>query len=443
MTEHCFRCLRLAASGLVVFAAGAALPEVLPAEPATDVLVSIVVTRHGVRSPLLDANTAFGIYSVGAWPQWPVRPGQLTPHGKRQMKMLGAYYREFYLRAGLLSGRADQDAERIILRADSDQRTIETARDMGAGLLPGREPVIQARLQGEPDPLFEPVKAGLGHPDFSLAAAAVLGRIGGNPANPVTAHAAEIALLERVLLGGDGKVLAGKKSLLDSPVSVDPDLGGGNAVAIRGPLRDAMRCTDGFVLEYAEGMPLPDVGWGRLSRADLTELLQLHSLYFNLTQTTLYPAQVQASNLASHILATLEQAATGRAVAGAICSPAGRIVVLVGHDTNLVNLAGLMGVSWRMDGSQEDPIFPGGALVFELRRRRVDGQALVRLSYVCQTLEQMRAGDAPTLENPPVVAPIFMPGCSAATPGYDAPLERVEDLFHRVIDPGFVVPSSS
>ena len=442
MAGHCFRFLRFAVPGLVVFGAGVASSEVWATEPETDVLMSIMVTRHGVRSPLLDANTAFGMYSAGPWPQWPVPAGHLTPHGKRQMEMMGAYYREFYLRAGLLSGRTDQDAERIILRADSDQRTIETARDLGAGLLPGRALVVRARPQDKPDPLFEPIKAGLGHPDFLLAAAAVLGRIGGNPANPVTAHAAEFAILERVLLGGDGKVPAGKKSLLDSPVSLDPDLRVGNAVSIKGPLRDAMRCTDNFVLEYAEGMPLADVGWGRLSRADLTELLQIHSLYFNLTQTTLYPAQVQASNLASHILATLEQAATGRAVAGAICSPAGRLVVLVGHDTNLTNLAGLMRVSWRMDGSQDDPIFPGGALVFELRRRRIDGQALVRLSFVCQTLEQMRAGDAPTLESPPVVAPIFMPGCSAATPGYDAPLERVEALFHQVIDPGFVAPTS-
>jgi 4-phytase/acid phosphatase len=47
------------------------------------------------------------------------------------------------------------------------------------------------------------------------------------------------------------------------------------------------------------------------------------------------------------------------------------------------------------------------------------------------------------LDNPPMVAPIFIPGCSAATPGYDAPLDRIEALFHRVIDPASVTPTSS
>jgi hypothetical protein len=55
----------------------------------------------------------------------------------------------------------------------------------------------------------------------------------------------------------------------------------------------------------------------------------------------------------------------------------------------------------------------------------------------------MRTGVALTLKNPPAIAPIFIPGCSVSTPGYDAPLERVESLIHRVMDPAFVAPGSS
>ena len=443
MTLGLSRRLRSASCGLAVFAASAASPASPAVAPDSEMVMAIIVTRHGVRSPLLDANAAFGIYSADHWPQWTVPAGNLTPHGKRQMEMMGAYYREIYVSEGLLTGRTEADGERITLRADSDQRTIETARDLGAGLLPGAQPPVQARPRQEPDPLFQPVKAGFGHPDFPLAAASLLGRIGGNPANPVAAHAATFATLERILLGGSGRVPAGKKSVLDSPISLAPDRSSGIAVSFDGPLRIATRCTDNFVLEYAEGMPLSDVGWGRVSPADLTELLELHSLYFDLTQSTFYPAQVQVSNLASHILDTLEQGATGRAVAGALSGPAGRLVIVVGHDSNLASLAGLLGVSWWMDGTQRDPVLPGGALVFELRRRRGDGRSLVRLYYVCQTLEQMRAGEAPTLGNPPAIAPIFIPGCSASTPGCDAPFESVERLFHRVIDPAFVAPTAS
>ena len=303
-------------------------------------------------------------------------------------------------------------------------------------------PVVHARPQGEPDPLFEPVKAHFGNPDFALASASLLGRIGGDLANPISAHAAAFATLQRIFSAVTERFRRESgRSWIRRP-RFRPKRAPGLSVSTKGPLQDATRCTDDFILEFAEGMPMSDVGWGRVSRADLTELLEIHSLYFNLTQATFYPAQVQVSNLASHILDTLEQGATGRAVPGALCGPAGRLVVVVGHDSNLASLAGLMGVSWWMEGTQRDPVLPGGALVFELRRSRSDGRNLVRLHYVCQTLEQMRSGETLTLRNPPPTAPIFIPGCSAPTPGYDAPLDRVETLLHRVIDPAYVTPSS-
>jgi len=196
-------------------------------------------------------------------------------------------------------------------------------------------------------------------------------------------------------------------------------------------------------LEYAEGMPMRDVGWGRVSRPTLTQLLELHSLYFDFTQRTFYPAQVQASNLASHLLQTLEQAVSNRTVPGAIGEVGDRLVVVMGHDTNQANLSGLLGLSWLLPGAQECPLFPGGALVFELWRHRTDGRFEVRIRYVSQTLEQTRALDRLTLDHPPAVAPIFVPACSEPTQGYPVPFERFEGLLRRVIDPEFVTPESS
>jgi len=66
----------------------------------------------------------------------------------------------------------------------------------------------------------------------------------------------------------------------------------------------------------------------------------------------------------------------------------------------------------------------------------------VRAYYGCQTLDQMRSGEPLTMEHPPQVAPIFIPQCSGAAPGYDAPLEKFQALLSRSIDPAFVVPGS-
>lgn len=324
----------------------------------------------------------------------------------------------------------------MVFRADSDQRTIETARDLAAGLLPGGRVEVQARAGGELDPLFHPLEARVGHPDPALAVAAVRGRLGDQPAAVLAACAPALATLERVLCGGDGTVPAGKVSVRDLPIEVEPDGKVPGLVIINGPLLIGQRCAEIFLLEYADGMPLADVGWGRINPPVLTELMRLQSVGFDLAEGTFYVAQEKASNLASHIGRTFEQAVKRAPVSGALGNLDSRLVVLAGHDTNLRNLAGLLGLSWWFDGTQRDPTLPGGALVFELRRNRDDGRYSVRTFYVAQTLDQIRKLEPLGLEHPPAVAPIFIPQCSGAAPGYDVPIERFQALLDRVIDPG-------
>jgi 4-phytase/acid phosphatase len=405
----------------------------------SDVRLVVMITRHGVRTPL-QTNEFLGRYAAQPWPQWPVPIGYLTPHGQQHMALMGAYYRALFVHEGVLQGKTEEDAARIYFRADSDQRTIETGRDLAAELLPGAQPDLHARANEATDPMFRPVKVPVGHPDRDRAVAAVLGRMGGDPANVIQALQPAFAALHQVLFG-DGGVPAGKSWVLDLPSVVRPgELD--HTVSISGSLETAKNLTEALLLEYAEGMPLREVGWGRLSPQTLTQLMQLHSLYFNLGDATFYPAQVQASNLASHILATIDQAATGRTAPGAFGTPDHKLVVVVAHDTNIVNLGGLLGLGWWLPGTQLNPVLPGGALIFELRQRHRDAQFVVRTYYVSQTLEQMRQLTPLTLENPPPTAPIFIPGCSEPGPGFDAPLNRFEELLHRVIDPEFVLPGT-
>ncbi len=433
----CLRQLCRLAAVLLLGAAGAA-PATRAGEPDSDLRLVIMVTRHGVRSPLY-TNNELGRFAAQPWPQWTVAPGILTPHGRQQMILMGAYYRALYTAEGLLTGDAATDLPRVYFRASSFQRTRETAQDLAAGMLPGATIELHARPLDEFDPMFRPVMLPVGHPDRNLGVAAVLGRIGQDPTAVLRACTPEFATLHRVLLG-IGAMPAGKVDLRDLPATVVPGTGD-STVTVQGPLRTAMQITDNLMLEYAEGMPMAEVGWGRLTPADLTQLIRLHSLYFDLAHATFYPAQAQASNLASHILLTVDQAASGRPDPGAFGTLAHRLVVIVGHDTNIIGLGGLLGLSWWLPGTQPNPVLPGGALVFELRQRRQNHQFTVRAYYLSQTLEQMRALDPLTPKNPPARAPIFLPGCSEAGPGFDAPLGRFDELLRRVIDPGFVLPS--
>jgi 4-phytase/acid phosphatase len=420
-------CVALFSVGLAGRAAGESAGD--------EMQLAIVLTRHGVRSPLL-TNEQMASLAAQPWPKWEVAPGIQTPRGDRLIALMGDYYRARFLRGGLLSGDPARDAPLVFVRADNDQRTIATGRILGRALLQGAEPDVNSLEKGVSDPLFRPLEARVGHADPALAAAAVLGRMGGDPRNMERAFAPQLAELEEIMFGPGGMPPAG--SPLDKPTSVVP---GENIslIALRGRLKAAAVCTESLLLEYTDGMPASDVGWGRADGKALTDLLTLHELSFDLTQRTRYPAQVEGSNLASHIIDTLEQAALGQPLPGALGPSGERIVVLVGHDTNIANIGGLLDLSWWIPGTQANPLLPGGALVFELWKRGGDkGGFYVRLSYVAQTLEQMRDASPLSLENPPARSPIFIPGCSGPAPDFDAPLPSLVRQARRVIDPAFV-----
>jgi 4-phytase / acid phosphatase len=397
----------------------------------------IVLTRHGVRSPL-QSPEALAKYAAQPWPKWETEPSVQTPHGNQLISIMGDYYRQRFLRSGLLSGDPAVDGPLVFLRADNDQRTIETARILGRALVPVGEPDVHALAEGTVDPLFRPVRAAVGHPDPELAAAAVLGRLGGDPRNIERTYARQFSELKDILYG------PGVTPPESSGFGVPSTIKAGHQeylVDITGPLRAAEVTTDSFILEYADGKPEADVGWGKVNASVLTDLLTLHELLFDLSERTFYPAQVNASNLASHIVDSLEQGALGEPVPGAL-GPAGeRIIVLAGHDSNIAALGGLFGMNWLLPGTQMNPMLPGGALVFELwKRGGPQGDFYVRTSYVAQSLDEQREAATLSLDHPPGRAPIFVPGCGGIAPNFDASLKAFVRQARRVIDPAFTAP---
>jgi 4-phytase/acid phosphatase len=377
----------------------------------------VIVSRHGVRSPT-GKTDQLNRYSTRPWPVWSVPPGNLTEHGAKLMTLFGAYDRVLLVKQGLLSADGCVDAKHVSIIADSDQRTRETGKALAAGLLPGCNVEVHALAEGVPDPLFHSLAAGVGHPDKQLATAAVSGRIGNNPAGLVEAYRPQLQSMEDILLrckpdiqcGGNG--VSAASSLFDLPSSISPGKGD-HLVELRTPLATAATMAENLLLEYTEGMDKALVGWGAVDGNKVRELIQIHTRSADIERRTSYLARVQSSNLLSHILDSMQQAATGKPVAGALGKLSDSLLILVGHDTNLTNISGALDLSWLIDGRRDDTP-PGGALVFELWQNRGKSEYEVRTFYTAQTLEQMRNATPLSIENPPERVPVFVPGCGRA-----------------------------
>ena len=400
---------------------------------------ALIFSRHGVRSPT-KPNSEYAQYAAQEWPTWPVCPGDLTPNGKKLMILLGAYYREYFTKEGLITGISVKDAEYTYFYADNAERTLKSAEGLAMGLLESSV-AIQAVKDGAIDPLFKPVQAHVDNPDRTLAVAALNGRIGDDPAALAAAYNGQLCLLENILLEpSDDCVFVlppGKVSVKDLPISISSG-GEDSLVTFSGSIPTASTLAEIFILEYCEGFE--QVGWGKLNPDLISRIAQLHTIYFDLRNRTPYIAQVQGSNLASHILATLTQAAQRMPVRGAIGRPSDSLVFLVGHDDEIASLGGLLRFDWLLPGYQPNDTPPGGAMVFELRKGKQDRLYYVRVYYVCQTLDQMRHMTPLSLDVPPAVAPIFIPDGSSSTPGYDCELSVFEKLVQRAINPRFVTP---
>jgi 4-phytase / acid phosphatase len=407
-------------TAILIFILSLSLGAVAPAANASDLRMVIVMSRHGVRSPSHPAE--LNAYANQPWPAWSGKPGNLTPHGATLMKQLGAYYRNEY--DGLLegTGRRCPAAGSVFVWADVDERTVASGNALLQGLAPGCGIAVQ-HAAADPDKLFDPLP-GTGTVDKAEATASVLGAIGGGFAGIPAAYGGAFATMEQVL---GCATPSSCKQISRIPTTLSND-GDGGLASLNGGLDMAGDVAENMLLEYTNGNA--QVGWGRVDHAKLLQLLQLHVLGKELEHGNRYTARAHSSNIMSHILQTLQAGATGQAVSGTRIPPETRFIFLSGHDTQLAEFSGLLGLSWLVEGDQVNDTPPGSALIFELYAPREGAAPYVRTYFSAQSLDAMRSGHG----EKPIRVPVYVPGC----PGYSCPFSTFSKIVQGAIDPAFV-----
>lgn len=426
---------------LVALLAAALMPasaEILPTPPGWQIERAVLVNRHGVRSPTAP-NDELDKYSATAWPTWPVEPGFLSPQGEELLRLMGTYYRVLYGGRGLVQADDCPTAGTVAAWTDLSQRT----RTSGAALLAGMYPRcanLPLRNQANftvPDPLFNPQPTASCPMDLAANRTAILARLGGSFASVQRDYAASLSMMQSVLCPGGATRGAGGGSCGEAGTPNSIVSGTEDGVRLRGPIGYASTAAENFLMQAAEGMPKDQVAWGRLAHdASLRELLTLHQLDQDLTQKTKPIAQQRGSNLLSLIGAILVNghsfpghAATGQPV---------RLGFLVGHESNIHNIAALLDLTWQIPGFLPGEASPGGALAFEQFREVRSEKRYVRIAYYAQTLDEMRHRSSLSYRDPAGMVQVALPACSADLVNNACPLETFLKIVKTAVDPGCV-----
>lgn len=331
----------------------------------------VVVMRHGVRPPTQN-NADIAKYAAQPWPEWPVAPGDLTPHGGETVRLMGETLRAAYRGARLLPPSGCAGADQVTVWADgADERTQKTGEILAEALQPGCG-LKAAWSDAKPrDPIFGGSQAPECRVDPDRAKASLAAALAG-PAGRIETTAA-VARLQAILApnacsGGPGTCL-----------TVPPPSAGMASV-----FPPSAGLAEDILLEYADGKPLSQVGWGRASAADIAAIMPVHERAFAVIRDEPDLDAARGAQMVRVILGAL----AGQPVSGGPRSgPDLKLLGLAGHDTNLILMAGVFGLEWTLP-AEPDATAPSTALAFELWQD--GGKAYVRPVIYYETLDQLR-----------------------------------------------------
>ncbi|MBO9726200.1 MAG: histidine-type phosphatase [Novosphingobium sp.] len=386
---------------LLVVASALSVPASASAAPkAADLTVErvVILMRHGVRPSTKFPATPEGT-TREAWPAWSTAAGDLTPHGAEGIRRLAAYDREVFATQGLLPATGCAAPGTISAWSSGSSRAIKTGLAFIETLQPGCNVALDHPANEDDEDQFHPSTSEAAMDgDRALAASQAQFPAGGMQ-GVIAARKADFAMLQRIV-----GVPVDTASTLKATPGEKPDLKGG--------LSFASTAGQTILLQYLEGMPMDQVGWGRASKADIRAILRFHPVKFQYETRPAYVAQRLAAPVVTRI-------------ADALSGQGGRLTLLFGHDTNIAALGGFYDLHWTMADYPRDDIAPGGAIGFELVRDTA-GRRYVRVFQQAQSMDQLRSLAPLSQAAPPSRSYLAIPGCGSGSRPCD--LETFEKL---------------
>lgn len=414
---------------------------IVVAKPADYTLQQVVVlSRHGVRSPLQQSRLLNEI-TPDCWPKWPVKPGYLTPRGELLMTLMGKFYGDYFRKKGLLPEYGCPANGTVYVHTDVEQRTLLSGSALLFGMIPhcGFKIHHQNNLK-RVDPLFHPVESGICALNKEKALNAIEEKLGAPLQTLNRRYSIPLAQMAKILRFDASpyckKMHKMQKSCdFASFLSNKLEINNKGRILLRGPLSLSSTLSEIFLLQNSQGMP--DVAWHRLKgEANWQSLLSLHNAQFDLVAKTFYLSRHEGTPLLEEIGAVLTHQTKKQSLLSPLPIPAdNRVVFLVGHDGNIANIAGMLGLHWQLL-QQPDNTPPGGGLVFELWQNKNNHLYYVSIKMFYQTMAQLRNMENLDLTaNPAGMMSISIPGCDNTGKDKLCQLETFQKKLNEAIEP--------
>lgn len=358
--------------------------------------------RHSVRSPT-KSKAALDQWSSRKWPSWHVSPGFLSKNGVFLAKMMGRgisiYYRH-YIHQYSLDGKHFQ----LEVFADNMERTIATGAGVVEGFRPIQHVTVGHILNGK-DPLFHTVKMHACPVNKLITKQHYMQSIS-QVLNNNHRYVRDMSEMKDILCPDLGKNVAAVCAL-NNPNKVVIK----NNVNLNGALHVANAVGESFLMEYADGKPCRQVGWGKVcTMRVMKHMLYLRNLYARIAREDYYYAQHGATPVMRLINSFLGSINT-KLITNQIPSKLLRanMLILVGHDVNISEISGMLHLRYQLIG-QPDHTPPDMALAFELLQA-ANGQQYVVVHIFYFKLKEMRRAILRNRFYKPMVTVGYLPGC--------------------------------
>lgn len=385
----------------------------------------VIFSRHGIRAPLIGYGSVLAESTPYKWPEWKTKPGYLTPQGAKLESILGQYLGEWVRSNGLLV-KEKCPTDDVFIYTNAKPRTIDTGIYFAKGAFKGCN--VPIRYLGEYDSMdntFNPIVRSKVDEDFTKRAMQsvdkLIGKGGFAQLNQMLQSNYDV--IAQVLNVDQSPICLQKHQCRFGDVKNSLTFVMNKEPSTKGALRNGTGVGDSFILQYYEGFPEHDVAWNRIKdEQDWRKIIAVKDWYNQI----LFGTEVMAKEAATPLLKFIQNSFVDSGYHHPYIHRAqqAKLVLLVGHDSNVGSLLPLLRVKdYQLPGQLEKtPI--SGKIAFEKWVNK-SGQAFMKVEYIYQTGEQLRNAVSLSLNTPPKHVILELENCPVDKNGF-CPMEQFE-----------------